>query len=120
MLVPLPPPLMNPQVLLEQSDSGLELQDRWGNTPMDDAKLSGAQPVVLYLQTAMSERSEAKHGHQMLAQQRCPLEASSDLSPTLLPMSAHASEDGRGSAPSLPPSHSGEGSAVTPGHGGVA
>ena len=41
-------------------DSSLvALRDRWGHTPLDDAKLSGAGPVIEYLETVMATAAAA-------------------------------------------------------------
>ena len=35
------------------------LRDRWGHTPLDDARLSGAGPVIEYLETVMATAAAA-------------------------------------------------------------
>lgn len=48
------------RVLVEEGHANVLVQDRWGNTPLDEARRVGATLVVSYLEQAVVKRREAE------------------------------------------------------------
>lgn len=52
--------LLQVRVLVEEGRANVAVQDRWGNTPLDEARRVGAALVVTYLEQALVKRREAE------------------------------------------------------------
>jgi len=64
-----PPPLIPQQlkVLVEEAGADMNVTDRWGSTPLDEAKRVGATVVVSYLQLQEGWQSSSQPPQQSAA-----------------------------------------------------
>lgn len=52
--VPLLPPLLQVKLLINEGGADIFVRDRWGYTPLDEARRVGALPVVNFLESCMA------------------------------------------------------------------
>ena len=75
------------RLLIEEGGAFISVTDRWGNTPLHEAKRAGAQPCAAYLERCIAQqRGRADH----IVSFMLPFNAVWTLSCRLLPLQRHA------------------------------
>ncbi len=47
------------RLLVEEGGADVHVKDRWGNTPLDEARRVGARPCATYLEQRLNRRERA-------------------------------------------------------------